>query len=316
MKTGDKDIRLSVVVPCFREEQSLPETHRELTSLLDRMIDGGEISEDSFILYVDDGSDDGTWRLITGFSSPRVKGLRLSRNFGHQYALLAGMEYVADKCDACVTIDADLQDDPLVIPEMLRAHKDGAEVVYGIRCRRAADSWFKKHSAHTFYHVLRCLGVECIYDHADYRLLGSDALNALMGYGERNVYLRGIVPKLGYRQEKVYYQRGERRNGSSKYPLGKMLEFAADGVTSFSVRPVRMLFWLGVIFMAAALGIGIYVFVRYFRGETLEGWTSLMLSIWFCTGILLIGMGIIGEYVGKIYMEVKKRPRYNVAETV
>lgn len=319
-------IRCAVIVPCFEEEAALHSTHRVLTDMMGRLIDNGDVSEDSFILYVDDGSRDITWQLITSFTKNggvrtdderrvHVEGIRLSRNFGHQYALLAGMEYAAGKCDACVTIDADLQDDPTVIPEMIGAYKRGAEVVYGVRNRRENDGWFKKHSAHAYYRLLKILGVDCVYDHADYRLLGSRALEALLEYRERNVFLRGIVPQLGFCQEKVYYQRGERKEGKSKYPVGKMLEFAADGVTSFSVTPVRMLFWLGLIFMATALGVGIYVFIRYFNGETIEGWTSLILSIWFCTGVLLFGMGILGEYVGKIYMEVKKRPRYKISET-
>lgn len=316
--------RLAVIVPCFEEEAVIHHTHEVIGRLLGRMIESGDISDDSYILYVDDGSSDGTWDAIAGISSGgadgdaapvAAKGIRLSRNFGHQYALLAGMEQVAGECDACVTIDADLQDDPSVIPEMIRAYKRGAEVVYGVRSRRENDGWFKKHSAHAYYRLLNLLGVECIYDHADYRLLGRRALESLLEYGERNVFLRGMVPQLGYRQEKVYYHRGERKEGCSKYPVGKMLEFAADGVTSFSVTPVRMLFWLGLLFMATAIGMGIYVFFRYFKGETIEGWTSLMLSIWFCTGILLFGMGILGEYVGKIYVEVKKRPRYKISET-
>lgn len=308
-------IRLALVVPCMDEEAALPSTHPRLLSLLAEMERDGIVSPESFIVYVDDGSTDRTWNLISSYAGDNVKGLRLSRNYGHQYALLAGLEYVFGRCDACVSIDADMQDDPSVIPGMVKAYAEGAEIVYGVRSRRPGDSWFKKHSAHGFYTLLHTLGVECVYDHADYRLLGHDALTALMDYGERNLFLRGIVPKLGFRQEKVYYERGERKNGKSKYPLGRMLEFAADGVTSFSVRPVRMLFWLGILFMATAVGVGVYVFVRYFEGETIEGWTSLILSIWFCTGILLIGLGILGEYVGKIYMEVKKRPRYHIAET-
>ena len=319
-------IRCAVIVPCFDEESTLPLTHRALSETMRKMIDDGEISPDSFILYVDDGSHDHTWDVITSISDSgelscddkthiSTEGIRLSRNFGHQYALLAGMEHVAGKCDTCVTIDADLQDDPTVIPDMIKAYKEGAEVVYGVRSRRENDGWFKKHSAHAYYRLLNALGVDCVYDHADYRLLGQRALSMLLEYKERNVFLRGIVPQLGFRQEKVYYRRGERKVGRSKYPVGKMLEFAADGVTSFSVTPVRMLFWLGLIFMAAALGVGIYVLIRYFNGETIEGWTSLILSIWFCTGILLLGMGILGEYVGKIYVEVKKRPRYKISET-
>lgn len=306
---------LAIIVPSLQEESALPHTHSVLRSLLSQLISKGRVADDSFILYVDDGSTDGTWKLISGYSSPNCRGIRLSRNFGHQYALIAGMEYSLEYCDVSVTIDADLQDDPTVIIEMLDRYEDGAEVVYGVRRHRRSDSWFKRQSAHGFYTLMHHLGVECIYDHADFRLMGRNALRALMEFGERNVFLRGIVPLLGFRQEKVYYERAERKRGKSKYPFGKMLEFAADGVTSFSVRPVRMLFFLGLLFMATALGVGIYVFIRYFGGETIEGWTSLILSIWFCTGILLIGMGILGEYVGKIYVEVKKRPRYNIAET-
>lgn len=312
---SERKICLALVVPCMDEEDALQCTHPRLLSLLAEMERDGIVSPESYIVYVDDGSTDRTWDLISSYAGENVKGLRLSRNYGHQYALLAGLEYVCGRCDACVSIDADMQDDPSVIPGMVKAYAEGAEIVYGVRSRRPGDSWFKKYSAHGFYTLLHTLGVECVYDHADYRLLGYDALTALMEYGERNLFLRGIVPKLGFRQEKVYYERGERKNGKSKYPLGRMLEFAADGVTSFSVRPVRMLFWLGILFLATAVGVGVYVFVRYFEGETIEGWTSLILSIWFCTGILLIGLGILGEYVGKIYMEVKKRPRYHIAET-
>lgn len=309
-------LTLAIVVPCLNEEEALPRTHCALSVLLASLREEGEISGDSFILYVDDGSTDGTWEFIRRSSSRETRGIRLSRNFGHQYALLAGMEYAAGRCGACVTIDADLQDDPSVIRSMLEAYRDGAEVVYGVRSRRDTDSSFKRGSAHGFYRMMHLLGVDCVYDHADYRLLGSEALSSLLEYRERNVFLRGIIPQLGYRQEKVYYHRKSRKRGRSKYPLGKMAEFAADGVTSFSVRPVRMLFWLGVLFMATAFAFGVYVLIRHVGGHTIEGWTSLILSIWFCTGILLFGMGILGEYVGKIYTEVKKRPRYRVAETV
>lgn len=308
--------RLAIILPCLDEEQALPIAHKEVSGILRKMVADGMVSPDSFLMYIDDGSTDSTWDIIKSLRSDTCRGVRLSRNFGHQYALLAGIESVIGKCDACVTIDVDLQDDPGAIPEMVRKYSDGAEIVYGVRNNRKTDTPLKRSSAHGYYSMLRGLGVDCVYDHADFRLLGSDAMSALMAYEERNVYLRGIVPLLGYKHDIVEYKRSRRTAGKSKYPLGKMIEFAADGLTSFSVRPVRWLFWLGIIFMAIALAFGIYVMVRHIEGETIAGWTSTILSIWFCTGLLLMGLGILGEYVGKIYIEVKKRPRYNIAERI
>lgn len=305
---------LAIVVPCKDEEAALPLLQKILPELLGKLVSLRKIGIDSFVLYVDDGSSDGTWQLIKHYTSENCKGIKLSRNFGHQYALIAGIEYVSGKCDCCVTIDADLQDNPAVIEEMVDKFNDGAEIVYGVRSRRDSDRLLKRWSARGYYSLLRHLGVDNVYDHADFRLLGSRAMESLLEFGERNMFLRGIVPLLGFRQEKVYYTRSSRVAGRSKYPFGRMLEFAADGVTSFSVRPVRMLFWLGILFMVTALGVGIYAMVRHLEGETIVGWTSLILSIWFCTGILLMGLGILGEYVGKIYIEVKKRPRYKIIE--
>lgn len=307
-------IVLAVVVPCYDEADVLPSTNAALLEKLDAMASEGVIARDSFIVYVDDRSADNTWDVINSFASPRVRGVRLSRRCGHQCALLAGIEEAVAECDACVTIDADLQDDPEVLSAMVGRFKEGADIVYGVRRDRHTDSWLKRTSAGNFYRVMRGLGVDCVSNHADYRLMSRRAATDLLQYGERNLFLRGIVPQLGYDQAEVYYDRRKRMAGYSKYPVRRMLDFAIDGITSFSVRPVRMLFWLGMVFMLTALAIGIYAVVRHFQGATIEGWTSLILSIWFCTGILLIGLGIVGEYIGKIYIEVKHRPRYRISE--
>lgn len=307
---------LSIIVPCYLEEEALPKTNAALLDLISRMVSEGRVAQDSYILYVDDGSNDSTWETIKSLAGNNVKGIRLSGNCGQQNALMAGIEYAAGTCDVSVTIDADLQDDINVMPDMINAFKNGADVVCGVRTNRATDTWFKRTSAQSFYKIMRSLGVECVYNHADYRLLSRRAMNDLLEYGERNLFLRGIVPQLGYRQEIVSNTRKNREQGVTKYPFKKMVEFAIDGITSFSVKPVRMIFWLGLFFLIAALAIGIYTLIRYFTGETVEGWTSLILSIWFCTGILLIGMGIMGEYIGKIYIEVKHRPRYKIIEEI
>ncbi|MDE6578494.1 MAG: glycosyltransferase family 2 protein [Muribaculaceae bacterium] len=307
---------IALIVPCYDEEAILPLTNSVLLSKLEDLEKRGKIGEGSLIVYVDDRSNDSTWNIIRKLSSRQVRGLRLSRHSGHQCALIAGMEYVVDKCDACITIDADLQDDPDSLSEMVEAFLEGGEIVYGVRKGRATDGWIKRITAAAFYKTMRGLGADCIGNHADYRLLTRRAVEDLLEYEERNLFLRGIVPQLGYEQRQIYYDRLERKAGKSKYPFRRMAEFAIDGITSFTVRPVRMLFWLGVLFMLTALGIGIYVLVRHFSGATIEGWTSLILSIWFCTGILLMGLGVVGEYIGKIYIEVKHRPRFRIDEKV
>ena len=308
--------RLAVVVPCLNEEEALPILNEKLTGVLNRLTVEGNIASGSRIIYVDDGSTDRTWQVITDLAGQMAGGIRLSRNCGHQEALMAGMETALPDFDAVVTIDADMQDDAEAIAEMVRMYSEGADVVYGIRRDRSSDSWFKRMSAKEFYRMMRRLGVECVGNHADFRLLSRRAVADLMDYSERNLFLRGIIPLLGGRQENVYYERGRRAAGKTKYPFLKMIDFAVDGITSFSVRPVRMLFFIGLAFMLTALGIFIYVMVRHFSGETIEGWTSLMLSIWFCTGILLMGLGIIGEYIGKIYIEVKHRPRFRISDKI
>lgn len=308
--------KLIIVVPCLDESETLPATDRVLRRALSEMQTEGLVSPASGVLYVDDGSRDATWDIISALAGGPVRGLRLSRHCGHQEALLAGIEEALADADAIVTIDADLQDDPGAIRSMVQLYLDGNDIVYGVRDNRSCDTVFKRVSARGFYRLMSKLGAGTVADHGDFRLLSARAAADLLEYRERNLYLRGIVPMLGYSQAKVTYTRRPRAAGRSKYPLARMADFAADGITSFSVRPVRMLFWIGLAFMLAALGMGVYVLVRHFTGETLEGWTSLMLSIWFCTGVLLMGLGLIGEYVGKIYIETKRRPRYRVSERV
>ena len=314
---SEKSPIITLIVPCFNEQEVLPTTNTTLLHLLQGLIDTEKISPKSQILYVDDGSQDITWNLIESYASesPYVEGIKLAGNVGHQNALIAGLEVAGRSCGAAISIDADLQDDIQAIPEMIEKFCEGYDIVFGVRDNRNSDSWFKRESAQGFYRLLRKLGVKTVYNHADFRLMSSRAIHDFLEYGERNIYIRGIVAGLGYRHTSVYYKRNPRTAGKSKYPIRKMLNFAVDGITSFSVRPVRMVFFLGVGFLLVALGIFIYVMARYFSDETIEGWTSLMLSIWFCTGVLLMSLGIIGEYVGKIYTEVKQRPRYAIEKT-
>lgn len=305
---------LAIVVPCYNEEEALPRTITTLSGLLSEMIKDGLIASGSYTCYVDDGSRDFTWNIIESASlaNPHVKGIKLAGNTGHQNALMAGLDANADRCDAIVTIDADLQDDTEAVPKMVMAYLNGADIVYGVRSDRTTDTPFKRGSALFFYRFMQKLGVKTVYNHADFRLMSRRAVKALQGFRERNLFLRGIVPTLGFTQAEVYYSRKAREAGVTKYPLSKMLNFAIDGITSFSIRPVRLVFALGIIFLMIAFCLFVYVMVRYFSNETIEGWTSLILSIWFCTGVLLVALGIIGEYIGKIYTEVKSRPRYEI----
>ena len=304
---------LAIVVPCFNEKEVFSLTEVQLRKLLKRMEESGMISPDSFIMYIDDGSKDDTWKLISGAAEEYpgiVCGVKLAHNVGHQNALIAGMETAVGHCDAVVTIDADLQDDIEAIPRMVEDYIKGSEIVYGVRESRETDSWFKRSSAGFFYKTMNRLGVESISNHADFRLMSARAVKELLRYKERNIFLRGVVPRIGLVHSVVKYDRKIREAGETKYPLPKMLNFAMEGITSFSIKPVRMVFMLGAIFVVIAVCIFIYTLIRYFTHETIEGWTSLMLSIWFCTGVLLLALGIIGEYIGKIFLEVKERPRY------
>lgn len=306
--------RLYIVLPCYNEEQVLPETVKRLDQLTRELIQSGQIQADSRITLVDDGSRDATWQVITRLSQtyPQVEGVKLAHNAGHQNALWAGMMTVRDKADAVVTIDADLQDDISAIRGFLQAYREGCEVVYGVRSQRKTDTAFKRKTAHWYYALMKRLGAELVYDHADYRLLSKKALEALSQFGESNMFLRGMVPLLGFKHKEVYYERGERFAGESKYPLKKMLSFAMEGITSFSVKPIRLVLLLGALFAVAGVVMAVWAIVSHAMGHTVAGWASIMVSVWVIGGVQLMALGLIGEYVGKIYTEVKRRPRYIV----
>jgi glycosyltransferase involved in cell wall biosynthesis len=310
---------LAIVVPCYNEEAVLEETVRRLTPLLEEMSSSqGLVSSDSYILLVNDGSSDSTWSIIQRLFSENkfVCGVNLAGNVGHQNALMAGMETAKDHCDILVSIDADLQDDIHAIPEMVKKFSEGNDIVYGVRKNRDTDTWFKRTTALAFYKLMKFLGVKSVYNHADFRLMSKRAVEQLCRYREKNLFLRGIVPIIGYRSACVFYDRSERFAGESKYPLGKMLSFAIDGITSFSVKPVRFIFSAGLFFLLIALGIFVYIIISLVSGTTVSGWTSLILSLWFIGGCGMLGIGIIGEYIGKIYLEVKDRPRYIIESTL
>jgi len=310
--------RLIIVVPCYNEQEVLQETTLRLNDVLQGMESDGKIAEGR-ILYVDDGSRDRTWALIEELAAswPRVMGLKLAHNVGHQQALWAGLEYAAGQpFDAIVSIDADLQDDVKAIIEMTDQFNAGTEIVYGVRRERKTDTLFKKHTAQTFYKLMQTMGGDIVYNHADFRLMSRRALQALMSHPERNLFLRGMVRSLGFSQGMAYYDRAERFAGESKYPLSKMLNFAIDGITSFSVKPLRLITTFGLLFMLVAIGIIAYALYEHFTGHTIVGWTSMLVSLWFIGGAILTAIGIIGEYIGKIYKEVKRRPRYFVEKTV
>lgn len=310
-------MKLAIVVPCYNEEEVLAETHRCLSTMLEdlktqRLIDEGKV------VYVDDGSRDATWSLITSYaaSSALAAGVKLAHNAGHQHALWAGMAQVVDWADAVVTIDADLQDDVDCIRQMVTLCREGNDIVFGVRRERKTDSFFKRNTAQLFYRLMRKLGGEIVYNHADYRLMSRRAVKSLLAYPERNLFLRGLVCTLGFPTACVYYDRKERQAGVSKYPLSKMLSFAIDGITSFSVRPLRYISYLGALFMLVSLLAIVYGVYVYFKGQAIAGWTSLLVSVWFIGGAILVACGIIGEYVGKIYSEVKRRPRYLIEQEV
>lgn len=305
---------LYLVVPCYNEEQVLPETVKELTIKLNSMIDSGLVSDKSRMVFVNDGSKDKTWELIEQYhqENPLVLGIKLSRNRGHQFAVLAGLMTVKERCDMAITMDADLQDDIDVIDEFVKQHYGGCEIVYGVRNSRETDTFFKRFTAEGFYKLMSGMGVDIVFNHADYRLMSRTALDALENYREVNLFLRGIVPLLGYRTGIVEYARKERFAGESKYPLKKMLAFAIDGITSFSIKPIRMITGLGILAFLASIIMVIYTIVGALAGNTVSGWASIVISIWGFGGLILIALGMIGEYIGKIYMETKARPRYQV----
>lgn len=309
---------LAIVVPCYKEEAVLNETTKHLTAVLDKLCADQKIDSKSFILYVNDGSKDLTWPLIKQHNETNqyVCGVNLAANVGHQNALLAGLSVAVEKADIMVTIDADLQDDENAICEMVDKYLQGNDIVYGVRASRKTDTWFKRSTAQGFYKLMSHLGVKTVYNHADFRLMSKRAVEFLLQFPERNLFLRGIVPLIGYQTDCVYYDRSKRMMGESKYPLSKMISFAFDGITSFSVKPVHMVLYTGLLFLLIATGIAIWVLYDLFMNNIVQGWASLMISIWFCSGCVLMGLGIIGEYIGKIYLEVKKRPRFNIEQVL
>ncbi|ARP42486.1 glycosyltransferase family 2 protein [Geobacillus thermodenitrificans] len=305
---------LAIVVPCYNEEEVLPETIGRLRSLREELIEERLISPKSALLFVDDGSRDSTWKLIykASLRYPEVKGLKLARNAGHQNALLAGLFAAKAHADCFISIDADLQDDLSAIRAFVQKFREGYDIVYGVRRRRDTDTWFKRHTAQGFYRLMKMFGVDLVYNHADYRLMSRRAVEALEQFGEVNLFLRGIVPLIGFRSTSVYYDRKERLAGKTKYPLKKMIAFALDGVTSFSITPIRFISLIGFVSFVISLMFGAYFLFLKWAGHTETGWTSLITSIWLLGGLQLIALGLIGEYIGKIYKETKRRPRYIV----
>lgn len=312
-------LTLYAVVPCYNEEEVLPQSAEILREKWQRLMTEGKISPESRIALVDDGSKDRTWPIIGALCAPADSlfcAVKLSHNRGHQNALLAGLETCMDRCDAIVSLDADLQDDIDVIDQFVEQYEVGCDIVYGVRSDRSSDRFAKRFTAQSYYKLLKLLGVDILYNHADYRLMSRRALHALAEYRESNLFLRGIIPELGFPSAVVTYARKERQAGESKYTLTKMMKLAFDGITSFSVRPIRLLSALGVATLLVAVVMAIYTLVRHFTGNTVSGWASLMISIWFLGGLNLLALGVVGEYIGKIYGEVKARPRYIVEQTL
>ena len=304
---------LYIVVPCYKEQEVLPETSKRLKEKVLALRAQGKISDKSRIMFVNDGSSDNTWPIIRQLheQEPDIfSGVNLSRNRGHQNALLAGLLTAVNYADMIISMDADLQDDINAVDAMVDHYHEGYEVVYGVRSKRDTDTFFKRFTAEGFYKVMKALGVDIVFNHADYRLMSRRAVEGLAQFGEVNLFLRGIVPQIGYKWTTVTYERAERFAGESKYPLKKMLAFAADGITSFSVKPIRMVFSLGVVVFLVSLVMLLYALIAKLTGHTSAGWTSLMGSIWLIGGIQLLSLGVVGEYVGKIYKETKHRPRF------
>ena len=308
----DKSVNLYVVVPCYNEEAVLHETSKRMLELFGIMKADGLINDKSRIVFVDDGSKDKTWSIIDALSKEHTEivGIKLAHNAGHQNALFGGLMTVKDDCDCAISIDADLQDDINVIPDMVRHYLEGYDVVYGVRNKRDTDTFFKRTTAVGFYKLMQFMGVNIVFNHADYRLMSKRAIEGLAQFPERNMFLRGMVPLVGYRSTSVYYDRSERFAGESKYPLKKMISFAFDGITSFSISPIRMISAFGAIVCVIAVIMAVYALVQKIMGHTGAGWASLMMSIWFIGGVQLLSVGLIGEYIGKLYKEVKRRPRY------
>lgn len=304
------------VIPCYNEEEVLPETVRRLTEKLASMESAGLANAASRMLLADDGSKDRTWEIITRLheENPRVEGVKLSHNRGHQNALLCGLMTAMERCDCAISLDADLQDDTDVLDQFVQKYLEGCDVVYGVRNKRDTDTWFKRATAEGYYKLLKALGVDIVFNHADYRLMSRRALEALSEYKEVNLFLRGMVPLIGYRSDYVYYDRHERFAGESKYPLKKMVALALDGITSFSVKPLKLISNLGILISVLSVFGLLYALISYFAGAAVAGWTAIVCSIWLLGGLQMLCLGVVGTYVGKIYSEVKARPRYRVEE--
>ena len=307
---------LYIVIPCYNEEAVLPETEKRLTVKLQKMIEKGLVSDESRMVFVDDGSKDKTWDIICELNkeNPYVMGIKSSRNRGHQNTLLEGLMTVKDDCDMVVSMDADLQDDIEVLDQFVEKYYAGCDIVYGVRSARKTDTWFKRTTAQGFYKVMEAMGVNIVYNHADYRLMSKRAIEELENFKEVNLFLRGIVPMIGFKTDIVEYERNERFAGESKYPLKKMVSFALDGITSLSIKPIRFITSLGFLLFVVSIILLIYYGVGYFMGKTIQGWATLVISIWGIGGLELLAIGIIGEYIGKIYLESKHRPRYIISD--
>lgn len=314
MNLGDEELEkiLYLVIPCYNEEEVLPITQKALKEKMDNLIKNKKISKDSKVMFVNDGSKDKTWELIEEYhkEDPLFVGVKLSRNKGHQNALLAGLMTAKKYADITISMDADLQDDINVIDKMIAENNAGSEIVYGVRSSRKKDSWFKRFTAESFYKLMHAMGVEVVFNHADCRLMSKRALDELEHFEETNLFLRGLIPLLGFKTSIATYERNERAAGESKYPLKKMLSFAWDGITSFSVKPLKMITTLGFIMLFISVVMIIYTIIVKILGNTVDGWAFIMLSIWFIGGVQLVSVGLIGEYIGKIYNETKHRPRY------
>ena len=305
---------LYVVIPCYNEEEVLCETSDRLQKKMEQLIKDEKISTDSKVIFVNDGSKDRTWEIIQELhvKSALFGGINLSRNQGHQNALLAGLMTVKEHADMVISMDADLQDDINAMDEMVDKYLSGIDIVYGVRSSRAKDTFFKKFTAEGFYKIMRFLGADTVFNHADYRLMSKRAIEGLAQFEEVNLFLRGVIPMVGYPSDFVYYERGERFAGESKYPLKKMLAFAIEGITSLSIKPIRLITFLGFLIFFVSIVMLVYSFVRHFMGATIVGWTTLMVSVWAIGGLILLSLGVVGEYIGKIYLETKGRPRFIV----
>lgn len=308
--------KLYIAVPCYNEQEVLPDSSQKLLDKMMLMIAQGKITSDSRIVFIDDGSKDKTWSIIKALheQNEMFQGIKLSRNRGHQNALLCGLMTLRDKCDAVISIDADLQDDINVFDEMVEKYESGCDVVYGVRSKRETDTFFKRFTAEAYYKILDKLGAKIIFNHADFRLMSARALEAFSQFKEVNLFLRGIVPMIGYKSDIVTYERSERLLGESKYPLKKMLALAFEGITSLSTKPIKLISRTGIVIFLISIIMLVYFLIRYFIGATEVGWASLAVSIWAIGGLQLLAIGVVGEYIGKIYLETKERPRYIVEE--